>query len=108
VISLLYSRQWLVDEMDCIRELEIRGIPLAQLGEYLEDLGGRLVVTDSDAFPYVYEGDRWKGELLSEDEIAFTSVFKVNAVLIRFSAETEDKLDSLIKSYRFKTTRVGG
>jgi hypothetical protein len=93
--------------MDCIRELEIRGIPLAQLGEYLEDLGGRMV-TDSDTFPFVYEGEGWKGELLSEDEIAFTSVFKVNAVLIRFSAETEDKLDSLIKSYRFKTTRVGG
>jgi hypothetical protein len=94
--------------MDINRELEIRGIPLAQLGEYLEDLGGRLVVTESDTFPYVYEGDGWKGGLLSEDEISFTSVFKVNAVFIRFSAETEEKLKTLIKRYRFKTTRVGG
>jgi hypothetical protein len=94
--------------MDIIRELEIRGIPLAQLGEYLEDLGGRLVVTDSDTFPYVYEGDGWKGELLSEDEIAFTSVFRVNVVKIRFSAVFEEQLDRLIKNYRFKTFRVGG
>jgi hypothetical protein len=94
--------------MDIIRELEIRGVPLAQLGEYLEDLGGRLVVTDSDTFPYVYEGDGWKGELLSEDEIAFTSVFRVNVVKIRFSAVFEEQLDKLIKNYRFKTFRVGG
>jgi hypothetical protein len=94
--------------MDINQELEIRGIPLAQLGEYLEDLGGRLVVTDSDTFPYVYEGDGWKGELLSEDEIAFTSVFRVNVVKIRFSAVFEEHLDMLIKNYRFKTFRVGG
>jgi hypothetical protein len=93
--------------MDSIRELEIRGIPLAQLGEYLEDLGGRLV-TDSDAFPFVYEGEGWKGELLSENEIAFTSVFRVNVVKIRFSAVFEEQLDKLIKNYRFKTFRVGG
>jgi hypothetical protein len=89
------------------RELEIRGIPLAQLGQYLEDLGGRLV-TDSDAFPFVYEGDGWKVELLSEDELAFTSVFKVNAVKIKFSAVSEEQLDGLIKNYRYKTFRVGG
>jgi hypothetical protein len=94
--------------MDVNRVLEIRGIPLAQLGEYLEDLGGRLVVTDSDTFPYVYEGDGWKGELLSENEIAFTSVFRVNVVKIRFSAVFEEQLDKLIKHYRFKTFRVGG
>jgi hypothetical protein len=93
--------------MDFNRELEFRGIPLAQLGQYLEELGGRLV-TDSDTVPYVYEGDGWRGELLSEDELVFTSVFKVNAVFVRFSAETEEKLKTLIKSYRFKTTRVGG
>jgi hypothetical protein len=90
-----------------IRELEIRGIPLSQLGQYLEDLGGRLV-TNADIFPLVYEGDRWRGELLSEDELVFTSVFRVNAVFIKISAETEEKLNLLIKSYRFKTTRVGG
>jgi hypothetical protein len=94
--------------MDSNRDLEIRGIPLAQLGEYLEDLGGRLVETDSNAFPFVYEGDGWKGELLSEDEIAFTSVFRVNVVKIRFSAVFEEQLDKLIKNYRFKTFRVGG
>jgi hypothetical protein len=93
--------------MDFNRELEFRGIPLAQLGQYLEELGGRLV-TDSDTVPYVYEGDGWRGELLSEDELVFTSVFKVNAVFIRFSAETDEKLKKLIKRYRFKTTRVGG
>jgi hypothetical protein len=94
--------------MDVNRVLEIRGIPLAQLGEYLEDLGGRLVETDSDTFPFIYEGDGWKGELLSEDEIAFTSVFRVNVVKIRFSAVFEEQLDKLIKNYRYKTFRVGG
>jgi hypothetical protein len=89
------------------RELEIRGIPLAQLGQYLEDLGGRLV-TVSDVFPFVYEGDGWRGELLSEDELAFTSVFRVNAVKIKFSAVSEEQLDGLIKNYRYKTFRVGG
>jgi hypothetical protein len=94
--------------MDVNRILEIRGIPLAHLREYLEDLGGRLVLTDSDAFPFVYEGDGWKGELLSEDEIAFTTVFRVNVVKIRFSAVFEEQLDMLIKNYRYKTFRVGG
>jgi hypothetical protein len=93
--------------MEINRELEIRGIPRTQLGEYLEDLGARLV-TDSDTFPFVYEGEGWKGELLSEDEIAFTSVFRVNVVKIRFSAVIEEQLDRLIKNYRFKTFRVGG
>jgi hypothetical protein len=103
---LHFSLQWLVGEM-VSRELEFRGIPLAQLGQYLEDLDGRLV-TDSDVFPFVYEGDGWKGELLSEDELEFTSVFRVNAVKIRFSADSEEQLDRLIKDYRFKTFRVGG
>jgi hypothetical protein len=89
------------------RELEFRGIPRSQLGVYFEELGGRLV-SEVDSFPYIYLGDGWRGELLSEDELAFTSVFKVNAVFIRISAETEGKLATLIKSYRFKTTRVGG
>lgn len=88
-------------------ELEFRGIPRTQLGQYLEDLGGRLVM-DSVVFPFVYEGDGWRGELLSEDVLAFTSVFRVNAVNIRFSAVSEEQLDRLIKDYRFKTFRVGG
>lgn len=93
--------------MEFNRELEIRGIPLAQLGQYLEELGGRLV-SDCDTFPFVYEGDGWRGELLSEDELVFTSVFRVNVVKIRFSAVIEEQLDRLIKDYRFKTFRVGG
>jgi hypothetical protein len=104
---LHYSRQSQVGEMSINQELEIRGIPLAQLGEYLKDLGGRLV-TDCDTFPFIYEGDGWKGELLSEDELAFTSVFRVNVVMIRFSAISEEQLDRLIKNYRYKTFRVGG
>jgi hypothetical protein len=104
---LHYSRQLPVGEMVNNRELEIRGIPLAQLGQYLEELGGRLVM-DCDTFPFVYEGDGWRGELLSEEELVFTSVFRVNAVKIRFSAVTEEQLDQLIKDYRFKTFRVGG
>jgi hypothetical protein len=89
------------------KELEIRGIPLAQLRQYLIDLGGRLV-KDCDSFPIVYEGDGWKGELLSEDELMFTSVFRVNAVKISFSAVSEEQLEGLIKNYRYKTFRVGG
>jgi hypothetical protein len=89
------------------RELEFRGIPWRQLGLYFVELGGRQV-KNLDSFPYIYVGDGWSGELLSENELVFTSVFKVNAVFIRFSAETKEILDTLIKSYRFKTTRVGG
>jgi hypothetical protein len=88
-----------------IRNLEFRGINLAQLGTYFEELGGRL---ETDSFPYIYEGGSWRGEILSEDELSFTSVFKVNAVFIRFIAENEEILEQLIKKYRFKTTRVGG
>jgi hypothetical protein len=94
--------------MDFIRELEIRGIPLTHLGQYMEELGGRLV-KDSDNFPLVYEGDGWRGELLSQDELAFTSVFRVNAVKVKFSAAvSEEQLDRLIEKYRYKTFRVGG
>lgn len=87
------------------RDLEFRGINLAHLGTYFEELGGQSV---TDSFPYIYEGRGWRGEVLSEDELSFTSVFKVNAVFIRFIAENEEILEQLIKNYRFKTTRVGG
>lgn len=72
---------------------------------YFEELGGRLV---TDSFPFVYEGDSWRADILSEDELAFTKTFIVNAVHIRFEAESQEDLDQLIKNYRYKTTRVGG
>lgn len=72
---------------------------------YFEELGGRLV---TDSFPYVYEAETWKAEILSEDEIAFTKTFIIHAVSIRFAAENQEQLEKLIKNYRYKTTRVGG
>jgi hypothetical protein len=87
------------------RELEFRGIHRTHLGVYFEELGGRLV---TDSFPFLYEGDGWRGEVLSEVEIAFTSVFRVNAVKIRFLANSDEELDRLIENYRYKTFRVGG
>lgn len=87
------------------RVLEFRGINRDHLGMYFEELGGRLV---TDSFPFVYEGDSWRAEILSEDELAFTKTFIVNAVHIRFEAESLEELEQLIKNYRYKTTRVGG
>lgn len=72
---------------------------------YFEELGGRLI---TDSFPFVYEADSWRAEILSEDELAFTKTFIVNAVHIRFAAESLEDLEQLIKNYRYKTTRVGG
>lgn len=87
------------------RELEFRGINRNHLGMYFEELGG---IPQTNTFPFIYKGDGWIGEILKEDELQFTKVFKVNAVHIRFTAETESKLQELIKLYRHKTTRVGG
>lgn len=87
------------------RILEFRGINRDHLGMYFEELGGRLL---TDSFPFVYESEGWSAEILSEDELAFTKTFIVNAVHIRFAAETMEELEQLIKNYRYKTTRVGG
>ncbi|PLR96815.1 hypothetical protein [Bacillus sp. T33-2] len=87
------------------RELEFRGINSRHLGMYFEELGGQLVTA---SFPFVYKGEGWAGEILEEKEISFTPVFKVNSVIVMFSAEDEEKLEELIKNYRYKTTRVGG
>ncbi|MBT2693213.1 hypothetical protein [Bacillus sp. ISL-55] len=87
------------------RILEFRGINREHLGMYFEELGGRLV---TDSFPFVYEAESWKAEILSENELTFTKTFIVNAVHIRFAAESVEDLDQLIKNYRYKTTRVGG
>ncbi len=87
------------------RILEFRGINREHLGTYFEELGGTLV---TDSFPFVYEAGNWRAEILSEDELAFTKTFVVNAVHIRFAAESVEELEQLIKNYRYKTTRVGG
>ncbi|WP_102264266.1 hypothetical protein [Mesobacillus jeotgali] len=87
------------------RILEFRGINREHLGMYFEELGGTLVTA---SFPFVYESENWRAEILSEDELAFTKTFIVNAVHIRFAAESLEDLEQLIKNYRYKTTRVGG
>ncbi|MEH7883525.1 hypothetical protein V7654_04290 [Bacillus sp. JJ1609] len=87
------------------RILEFRGINREHLGTYFEELDG---VLTSDTFPFVYEGEGWRAEILSEEEISFTKTFIVNAVHIRFAADSLEELEQLIKKYRYKTTRVGG
>lgn len=88
-----------------IRDLEFRGIRIEHLGMYFEELGAEPV---TDKFPYIYEAVNWSGHILSEEEISFTSSFKVNTVNVRFSAKDAQTLDELIKNYRYKTTRIGG
>ena len=88
-----------------ILDLEFRGINLKHLGMYFEELGGKQI---TDSFPYIYEGNGWIGQILKEEEITFTAVFKVNAVQIRFIADDEHILQELIKKFRYKTTRIGG
>jgi hypothetical protein len=85
--------------------LEFRGICLEVLGGYLEELGGK---RKTNSFPYIYEGDRWSAQILREEEITFTAVFKVNAVHIHFFTENDKVMEELIKKYRYKTIRVGG
>lgn len=88
-----------------IRDLEFRGINREHLGMYFKELGA---VQVTDTFPYVFAGEGWSGQILSEEEIMFTPSFKVNAVQIRFRAEDKKVLEALIKNYRYKTTRIGG
>ncbi len=87
------------------KELEFRGIPLASHIMYFEQLGARMLTEHP---PIFFEGSNWQAEIKSETTITFTAKFKVNAVLIRFSADNEETLDQLIKNYLYKTTRVGG
>ncbi|MFK9094677.1 hypothetical protein [Bacillus salipaludis] len=86
-------------------DLEFRGISIEHLGMYFKELGAKRI---TDSYPFVYEGEGWSGQILSEAEISFTATFKVNAVQVRFRAETETVLEELIKKYRYKTTRIGG
>lgn len=86
-------------------ELEFRGIPLDHLRMYLKELGANEM---TNQLPYLFEGDHWTAEIKSHGELTFTSVFKVNSVIIHFTAENDAKLSELIRKYRFKTTRIGG
>jgi hypothetical protein len=88
-----------------ILDLEFRGINLKHLGMYFEELGGKQL---TNSFPYIYEGNGWSGQIVKEEEITFTAVFKVNSVQVRFMAEDDNTLKELIKSFRYKTTRIGG
>ncbi|MEH7097547.1 hypothetical protein [Neobacillus vireti] len=86
-------------------DLEFRGIHIDHLGMYFQELGAIQV---TDTFPLIYEAEGWSGQILSEEELAFTAIFKVNAVRVRFIAEDEDTLNEVMKNYRYKTTRIGG
>jgi hypothetical protein len=87
------------------RDLEFRGIGIDHLGMYFEELGAKQI---TDRFPYIYKADHWSGQILSENEISFTSSFKVKTVQVRFLASDDYSLEELIKKYRYKTTRIGG
>lgn len=86
-------------------DLEFRGINIDHLGMYFLELGA---IQETDTFPFIYEAEGWSGQILSEEEIAFTAIFKVTAVKVRFIAEDEETLMKVIKNYRYKTTRIGG
>lgn len=88
-----------------IRDLEFRGIRIEHLGMYFKELGAKPMTT---TFPYIYEAENWSGQILSEEEISFTSSFKINSVQVRFCAADDHTLNEVIKNYRFKTTRIGG
>lgn len=85
--------------------LEFRGIPLPHLATYLSECGG---VSNSTALPLFFAGDGWSAAILEEKEVEITSRFRVNAVFIQFSAESEEQLADLLNRFRKKTRRVGG
>lgn len=72
---------------------------------YFEELNGKQI---TEQFPFIFEGENWIGEIVSEGELTFTPVFKVNTVQVRFTATSQVVLEELIKKYRYKTTRIGG
>ncbi|WP_017755198.1 hypothetical protein [Calidifontibacillus oryziterrae] len=87
------------------KHLEFRGIQLKHLIDYVKELNG---VQLSDTFPINFEGNQWRISIIKEEEVKITSTFIVNAVHIVFRAETDAILQSLLKDFRKKTTRVGG
>lgn len=86
-------------------ELEFRGIRLEQLLDYFNELGGTQL---TNQFPIQINGTNWESSILFEEEVKITSSFFVNAVHINFKADTDKILETLLKEYRKKTTRVGG
>lgn len=89
----------------CKKVLEFRGIALQQIQLYFQELGGSRL---SNHFPIHYQGENWCATILKEEELAFTSAFKVNSVPIEFKAETEEKLTEIIAQFRKKSFRAGG
>jgi hypothetical protein len=87
------------------KQLEFRGINLHELMSYIKDIGG---LQKTNSFPYVFKGADWSIEIVEERAIKITSTFEVNAVFIKFSADTEEMVEELIKQYRKKTFRAGG
>lgn len=87
------------------KELEFRGIPFQHIELYLQELGGKRI---TDSLPIIYKGESWSASIISEDEISFTSVFKVNAIKIVFQAENEGRFVEMLKKFRQKTFRAGG
>ena len=78
---------------------------MTQLELYLKELGGSRL---TESTPFIFKGENWRATILSEEEISFTSVFKVNSIKIRFQANDEETLNELLKKYRKKTFRAGG
>lgn len=87
------------------KTLEFRGIPLPHLMEYFTELQGE---STSQDFPFVYKGFDWRATILREEEVRITSTFLVNAVFVRFEAESKEAIDRIIAKYRMKTFRIGG
>jgi hypothetical protein len=87
------------------KELEFRGIPFRQIEMYLQELGCKRM---TESLPIIYKGESWGASIISEEEISFTAVFKVNAIKILFNAENQEILEVMIKKFRKKTFRAGG
>jgi len=85
--------------------LELRGIRLTHLIDYLKELGAEPRSSD---IPMRFEGPGWRADILEETEIRFTPIFAVNAVKIRFAADTDEQLAAVVRAYRTKTFRAGG
>lgn len=85
--------------------MELRGIPISHLVDYLLECGGRKL---TDSLPIQIDGERWQAEIVREESVQITSLFHVNAVFIRFTALSEHDLNELLARFRIKVLRVGG
>jgi hypothetical protein len=86
-------------------DLEFRGISLSYLGKYFEELG---CIPITSSFPFIFKNSGWSAEIQNEEELSLTSIIKVNIIHIRFIADNEELLNSVVRNYRYKTTRIGG